>query len=73
MVFDDYLWEYQGLDRTLVPKDAVDGFLSVIHGRYKFLNIGYQVIIKKNGKSAEFEKQYFDFCQSVTQDLLPVF
>ena len=73
MIFDDYLWEHQALDRTLVPKDAVDGFLTVIHGRYNLLHIGYQVIIQKNDRSAEFEKQYFDFCQSVSTDLTPVF
>ncbi|MDT6993900.1 class I SAM-dependent methyltransferase [Burkholderia cenocepacia] len=73
MIFDDYLWEHQGLDRTLVPKDAVDGFLSVIHGRYELLHLGYQVIIRKNGRGAEFEKQYFDYCQSVSADLSPVF
>lgn len=73
MVFDDYLWEHQRIDRTLIPKDAVDGFLSVIHGRYELLHIGYQVIIQKNDKSAQFEKQYFDFCQTFSPDLTPVF
>lgn len=73
MVFDDYLWEHQRLDRTLVPKDAVDGFLSVIHGRYELLHVGYQVIIRKNDRTAHFEKQYFDYCQSVSKDLSPVF
>lgn len=73
MIFDDYLWEHQVLDRTLTPKDAVDGFLSVIHGRYELVHIGYQVIIRKNDRSGDFERQYFDYCQSVTSDLSPVF
>jgi hypothetical protein len=73
MIFDDYLWEHQGLDRTLVPKDAVDGFLTVIHGRYNLLHLGYQIIIQKNSRSSEFEKKYFDFCQRVSSDLSPVF
>lgn len=73
MIFDDYLWEHQTLDRTLVPKDAVDGFLNVVHGRYELIHIGYQVIIKKNNRTPEFEKQYFDYCQAVSTDLSPVF
>lgn len=73
MVFDDYLWEHQHLDRTLVPKDGVDGFLSVIHGRYHLVHLGYQVIIRKNDQSGRFEKSYFDFCQGLSTDLVPVF
>ncbi|SAL16087.1 hypothetical protein AWB67_00394 [Caballeronia terrestris] len=73
MIFDDYLWEHQSLDRTLVPKDAIDGFLTVIHGRYELLHLSYQVIIRKNDKGAHFDKQYFDFCQSITNDLAPIF
>ena len=46
MAFDDYQWSYNG-DPYLEPKRGVDAFLEVCKGRYKLLEIGYQVWIQK--------------------------
>lgn len=46
MAFDDYQWNYNG-DPYLEPKRGVDAFLEVCRGRYRLLEIGYQVWIQK--------------------------
>lgn len=73
MVFDDYLWGHPHLERSLVPKDGVDAFLNVIHGRYELVHIGLQVIIRKNDRSQLYEQEYFKVCQMASKDLNPVF
>ena len=73
MVFDDYLWGHQHYERTLTPKDGVDGFLSVIHGRYQLIHIGLQVIIRKNDQSPRFEQEYARIWKEGSPDLEAVF
>ena len=46
MAFDDYEWNYNG-DSYLEPKRGVDAFLAVCKGRYRLLEVGYQVWIQK--------------------------
>ncbi len=73
MIFDDYLWGHQQVERSIVPKDGVDAFLSVIHGRYDLIHFGYQVIIRKNENSSRYEQEYFKVCQKASKDLNPIF
>lgn len=46
MAFDDYQWNYNG-DPYLEPKRGVDAFLEVCRGRYRLIEVGYQVWIQK--------------------------
>ena len=73
MVFDDYLWGHQQYERTLTPKNGVDGFLNVVHGRYQLIHIGLQVIIRKNDQSPRFEQEYARIWKEGSPDLVPVF
>ena len=45
IIFDDYIWE-EGNDERNRPKMAIDAFLEVYKGQYRFLYKGKQVIVE---------------------------
>lgn len=45
LIFDDYLWKSE--KRNVLPKPAIDAFLSMYAHRIKVLHIGYQAIIRR--------------------------
>jgi len=47
LVFDDYEWSANGEDGLLVPKGAIDAFLTLLDGRYELLSKGDQVAVRK--------------------------
>jgi predicted O-methyltransferase YrrM len=49
LVFDDYEWSTNGDDPLLVPKGAIDAFLTLLEDRYDVLFKGDQVAVRKLG------------------------
>ena len=46
LIFDDYLWNTH-LDPAVIPKPAIDAFLTIFQGHYELMHVGYQVSLRR--------------------------
>jgi predicted O-methyltransferase YrrM len=53
IIFDDYLWHNKKLPNELLPKLAIDSFVSCYRDVLEIVHSGYQLIVRKNVDSCD--------------------
>jgi predicted O-methyltransferase YrrM len=53
IIFDDYLWHNEKLPDELLPRLAIDSFVSCYRDVLEIVHSGYQLIVRKNADSCD--------------------